>query len=166
MSTQPASDIDHFRSHFDSMYIGAIPRLLDETGAFLAFVCILTAIDTLAGVWAPAEGTGQRFKAFVAEFFPSGLRERSEELWRFRNLMIHAANPGSFALVCGQSRLHLTAHGAVTVLNAEDCYTALLSASQAYFAALQSDPKLVANFQKRVQDKDGGAPDTFFAARP
>jgi hypothetical protein len=117
-----APDIDHFRSHFDSMYIAGIPRLLDETGAFLAFVCILTAVDTLAGVWAPMDGTGQRFKAFVATFFPPGLRERSQELWQFRNLMIHAFNPGPFALVCGQSRLHLTRHGPVTVLNAQDCY--------------------------------------------
>jgi hypothetical protein len=156
-----ATEIDHFRFHFDSMYIASIPRLLDETGSFLAFVCIVTAIDTLAGLFSPADGTGQRFKAFVANFFPPGLRERSEELWRFRNLMIHASNPGSFALVCGQSRLHLTPNGEVTVLNAQDCYAALVSASQAYFSALKTEPGLAANFQRRLQDKDGGVPDTF-----
>jgi hypothetical protein len=159
-------DIAHFRDHFDAMYLTGIPRLLDETGSFLAFVCIVSAIDTLAGLSAPAEGTGQRFKAFVVRFFPSGLRERSEELWRFRNLMIHAANPGPFALVCGRSQLHLTPSGEVTVLYSQDCYAALLLASQAYFHALATDPQLQVNFQRRIQDKDGGAPDTFTVTHP
>jgi hypothetical protein len=37
-------DIDEFRFHLDAMYIGGIPRLLDEAGAFLAFLTILTAV--------------------------------------------------------------------------------------------------------------------------
>ncbi len=53
-------DFDDFRFHFDSMYLGGIPRLLDETGAFLSFLCVVTAIDTLAGGWAPALGSGER----------------------------------------------------------------------------------------------------------
>ena len=31
-------DIDELRQHFDAMYVGAIPQLLNETGAFLAFL--------------------------------------------------------------------------------------------------------------------------------
>jgi hypothetical protein len=111
------------------MYLGGIPRLLDETGAFLSFLCVVTAIDILAGAWAPASGSGERFKGFVQAYFPVGLRERSEDLWRFRNLMIHAFNPGPFALVCHQSRLHLSPQGEVTILNAEDFYAGLLCAS-------------------------------------
>jgi len=159
-------DIAHFRHHFDALYLTGIPRLLDETGAFLAFVGIVSAMDTLAGLYAPAEGTGQRFKGFVSRFCPPGLRERSEALWRFRNLMIHAANPGPFALVSGQSSLHLTPNGEVTVLNAQDFYAALIFASQAYFSALATDPVLAVNFQRRLQDTDGGAPDTFVASHP
>ena len=108
MNERLRQDIEEFRHHFDSMYIGAIPRLLDETGAFLAFSATLSAIDTLAGAWSPTMGTGERFRGFVKEFFEPELAERAEDLWRFRNLMVHAFNPGPFALVCNQSRLHLT----------------------------------------------------------
>jgi hypothetical protein len=85
MDEATAKDIGEFRFHFDAMYIGGIPRLLDETGAFLSFLATLTAVDTLAGVWKPAGGSGERFKAFVTNYFPEGLRERADELWRMRN---------------------------------------------------------------------------------
>jgi hypothetical protein len=158
-------DIDDFRFHFDSMYVGGIPRLLDETGAFLAFLAIVTAVDALAGAWEPSLGAGERFKGFVATYFPSNLKSRAEDLWRFRNLMVHAFNPGPFALVCNQSRLHLQPHGEVTVLNAQDFYAALVLAAQDYFRDLVKDDALRANFKRRVADKDGGAPDTLVATR-
>jgi hypothetical protein len=158
-------DIDEFRFHFDSMYIGGIPRLLDEAGAFLAFLTTLTAVDALAGVWNPNLGSGERFKGFVEVYFPSNLKLRAEDLWRFRNLMVHAFNPGPFALVCNQSRLHLTPHGEVTVLNAQDFYAALILASQDYFEKLVNDQMLRANFQRRIAEKDGGAPDSCIAVR-
>ena len=158
-------DLDDFRFHFDSMYLGGIPRLLDETGAFLSFLCVITAIDTLAGAWAPALGSGERFKGFVQAYFPIGLRERSEDLWRFRNLMIHAFNPGPFALVCHQSRLHLSPQGEVTILNAEDFYAGLLRASSEYFKSVKGDPNLIANFKCRMDQKDGGAPQQFTVVR-
>jgi hypothetical protein len=80
--------------------------------------------------------------------------------------MVHAFNPGPFALVCNQSRLHLTPHGEVTVLNVQDFYAALLLASRSYFSALLSDPELAKNFSRRIADKDGGAPETHMFARP
>jgi hypothetical protein len=95
------------------MYITGIPRLLDETGTFLAFICTLNVIDTLVGLYAPAAGTGQRRRRVFTQFFSSGLREHSHEFRRFRNLMIHAANYSPVALVCGQSPLHLTPNGGV-----------------------------------------------------
>jgi hypothetical protein len=158
-------DIDDFRSHFDVMYIGAIPRLLDESGAFRAFLSILTAVEALAGVWGPTAGSGERFKGFVASYFPPELRSRADDLWRFRNLMVHAFNPGPFVLVCGQSRLHLTPHGPLTALNAQDFYAALVLASQDYFRSLGSDETLRTNFARRIAHADGGAPDSFLAIR-
>jgi hypothetical protein len=147
------------------MYIGAIPRLLDESGAFLAFLSVLTAVDALAGAWRPSAGSGERFKGFVSTFFPQALRERADDLWTFRNLMVHAFNPGPFALVCNQSRLHLTPHGTVTVLNAQDFYAALVLASQEYFRCLASDDALQNNFRQRIADADGGAPEAFLGIR-
>jgi hypothetical protein len=81
------------------MYIGAIPQLLTEDGAFLAFLVTLTGTEALAGFFAPDQGAGQRFTRFVETFFPENLNERGNELWRFRNLMVHSFNPGPFALV-------------------------------------------------------------------
>lgn len=165
MAESIQKDIDDFRFHFDAMYIGGIPRLLDETGSFLAFLSVLAAIDALAGVWSPSSGSGERFKGFVEKFFPVELRSRASDLLRFRNLMVHASNPGPFALVCNQSRLHLTPHGPVTVLNAQDFYAALILASQQYFRSLAADETLQSNFRRRIAQADGGAPDSFLAMR-
>jgi hypothetical protein len=38
-----------YRRHFDHYYLGVIPRLLTEEGAFLAFGSMITAIESLAG---------------------------------------------------------------------------------------------------------------------
>jgi len=79
--------------------------------------------------------------------------------------MVHAFNPGPFVLVCNQSRLHLTPHGSVTVLNAQDLYAALVLASQAYFRCLSNDEVLQSNFSRRISQADGGAPESFLATR-
>ena len=166
---RPASsthqDIEQFRFHFDAMYVGGIPRLLNDDGAFLAFLAMLTAVDALSGTFAPREVSGQRFRKFVAEFFPAPLSERAEDLWKFRNLMVHAFNPGPFALVCHQSRLHLTSQSELTVLNAEDFYAALIFASQQYFDALGKDVELQKLFAQRIADSDGGGIQSFLVHR-
>lgn len=165
MDDTTAKDIEEFRFHFDAMYIGGIPRLLDEAGSFLSFLATLTAVDALAGAWKPAGGSGDRFKGFVANYFPAGLRERGDELWRMRNLMVHAFNPGTFALVCGQSRLHLTKQGEATILNAQDFYGALMHASRAYFTDLIVSVEMQESFRRRIADKDGGAMQQYVATR-
>jgi hypothetical protein len=147
------------------MYIGGIPRLLDESGAFLAFLTMLAAIDALGGLWNPTAGTGERFKGFVQAYFPPNFVAFANELWRFRNLMVHASNPGPFALVCNQSRLHLTRHGQAIVLNAQDFYAALVVASQEYFRTLTSDDALKSNFRRRIAEDDGGAPESYIGVR-
>jgi hypothetical protein len=158
-------DIEEFRFHFDAMYVGGIPRLLNEDGAFLAFLAVLTATEALAGVFAPQLGTGERFRNFVARFFPAPLGDRAEELWRFRNLMVHAFNPGPFVLVCHQSRLHLTPQSGLIILNAEDFYAALIAASHGYFDALSRDGDLQHLFTRRLADEDGGGMQSFTVQR-
>ena len=155
------SDIDEFRENFDSMYIGAIPQLLNENGAFLAFLCIVTATDALAGFFAPKLTSGDRFRAFVATHFPEPLKMHAEELWRFRNLMVHSFNPGAFALTCHQSRFHLTPQNNVVALNAEDFYAALVTGARAYFDALDVDPALQKQFLARLTEADGGGIQSF-----
>jgi len=156
-----SSDVSDFRAHFDSMYVAGIPRLLNDDGAFLSFLAVLTGTEALAGLYAPSQGTGERFRAFVGRFYPPGLRQDSEKMWRFRNAMVHSFNPGPYALTHRSSRAHLTAPNGLTVLNAEDFYAALLFAAHAYFAELSVSAELQANFKKRTENPDGGAIQTW-----
>jgi hypothetical protein len=160
MNEQLERDIYEFRLHFDQIYLGCIPRLLDEQGMFLAFLSFLTAVDVLAGVYSPERMPGARFRSFAGRFLPDGLGSLGDELWKARNLMVHSFNPGRIGLVCGQSRLHLTQNHDITILNAQDVYAALVTTARAYFDALQSDPELQRIFAKRIAETDGGAPET------
>jgi hypothetical protein len=157
--------IDDFRSNFDAMYTGAIPRLLNDDGAFLAFLAVLTGTEALAGVFSPNLGPGERFRTFVARFYPKEFTELVEALWRFRNLMVHSFNPGPFALTFNQSRLHLTAPNGVVILNAEDFYASLVVAAGAYFRALANDESLQRNFARRLAEDNGGGIETHVMSR-
>jgi hypothetical protein len=67
-------EIDSYRLHFDTMYVGGIPHLLNEDGAYLAFLAIVSATDALAGLFEPNKTTGERFRIFVETYFPEDHR--------------------------------------------------------------------------------------------
>lgn len=159
MSQESQASVAEFEAHFEAMYLKAIPRLLDEAGSHLAFLSILSAIDGLAGLYAPKLGSGARFKRFVEEFFPAELQGKGQALWEMRNLMVHSFNAGPFALVCGQPHKHLTPWGDATILNGESFFRALQFAASAYFARIRTDSSLLESFLARVRSDDGGAPD-------
>ena len=150
--------IDEVRSEFDRVYLGGIPGLLTDDGAFLSFVAVLTGTEALAGFFAPSLSNGERFRRFVSKFYPVSLRDQADDLWRLRNAIVHAFHPGPFALCHHMSRLHLTAAHGQTILNAEDFYAALVEASRAYFTALVSDQELLKAFVTRLNDPGGGMP--------
>lgn len=155
-------EIDGYRAHFDAMYVGGIPRLLNEDGAYLAFLAIVGAIDALAGLFAPKSGAGERFRVFIETYFPEDHRRFADRLWELRNAMVHSFNPGPFfGLTFHASRQHLKSPTGHVILNAEDLFAALLFASRAYFDSLHVDSKLQESFQKRVVATDGGAPETY-----
>ena len=147
-----------FRRHFDQYYLGIIPRLLNEEGMFLAFITTLTAIEALAGAFAPTLGSGERFREFVKSYFPPIYHVYAAPLWKFRNRMVHSFNPSPFAIVCHNSRMHLVEASETRVLNAEDFYADTLSASRAYFTDLYSRTELQLNFERRMNDDEGGLP--------
>jgi len=161
MPTPEDKELGEFESHFSDCYLSAIPRLLDASGCYLAFLCMVSAVDALAGLVAPKRGAGERFESFVGEFFPSELRNRGRDLWAMRNLMVHALNPGPFALTAGQPQAHLTPFGSATGLNAENFFDALKQAASEYFLRVRTDEALRKSFEYRVRSKDGGAPETF-----
>jgi hypothetical protein len=161
MSPALLDDIDSYRLHFDTMYVGGIPRLLNEDGVYLVFLAIVSATDALAGLFAPNRPTGERFRSFVETYFPEDHRPYAEQLWGLRNAIVHSFNPGPhFALTFHTSRQHLKSPVGFITLNAEDLFAALLSASRAYFESLLIDERLQQNFQKRVASEDGGAPES------
>jgi hypothetical protein len=152
--------VDGYQVHFDQVYVAGIPNLLNDSGAFLSFLAVLSATEALAGLYAPSGKPGERFKEFVRRFYPSELASRADDLWAFRNAMVHSFNPGPLLLTHNNSRSHLsTVHGPV-MLNAQDFYAALLFAYRGYFAALVQDQDLLAKFITRISSKDGGAMQT------
>jgi len=161
MATQPQTVgdlIEEVRSEFDRVYLGGIPGLLTDDGAFLSFVAVLTGTEALAGFFAPTLSNGDRFRGFVSKFYPANLRDRADDLWRLRNAIVHAFHPGPFALSHHMSRLHLTAPHGQVILNAEDFYAALVEASRAYFTALATESDLLKAFVARLNDPSGGMP--------
>ena len=153
------AQIDSYRQHFDAMYVGGIPGLLNDNGVFLSFLAVLTGTEALAGLYQPALATGERFRNFVAMYFPPEYAQHVNGLWALRNGIVHSFNPGPFGLTYHSSRMHLQSPQGHVLLNAEDFYAALVIAYKAYFAALANDRALQGAFMQRISAKDGGAPE-------
>jgi hypothetical protein len=149
--------IAHVRREFNKIYYTGVQSLLNDTGAFLSFICVLTGIDAVSGFLSPSDRNGDRFKKFVRKYMPQPLAARADDLWDLRNYVVHAFNPGpQFGLCHRQNDLHLTEDKGRTILNAENFFAAFVSATDAYFDDLRTDGKLQKAFQERVQRKDGG----------
>ncbi len=159
-----ANEIAEYRRYFDSIYIAGIPRLLNDDGAFLSFIAVVTGMEALAGLCAPSKPNGERFKDFVKSYYPAEYQPFVEKLWELRNAVIHCFHPGPFALTHHASWAHLKLQGEAIVLNAEDFYAALLFASKQYFGALESSSALQQAFRKRVASSNGGAMQVHSAA--
>jgi hypothetical protein len=160
------NEVESYRHHFDNIFVGGVPKLFNETGIFLSFVSMLSAIEALAGLMAPNIQTGERFISFIETYFPDNYRNHAVNLWKFRNTMIHSFSPGTYLLTCHTSRMHLKNVTEESILlNAEDFFASLLHASSAYFEAVTLDSNLQVNFMKRVANIDGGAPRTVSITR-
>jgi len=144
-------------ANFSRIYLGGIPSLLNDSGgAFLSFICTLTATEALGGFLKPKDKNGPQFKSFVKNYFPAPLDDQSDTLWSFRNAAVHGFSPGPYKVTHHNSHVHLTTDNGVTVLNAEDFYAALVVAAKKYFDALRSDAALRAAFEERGKDPDTG----------
>jgi hypothetical protein len=151
--------IKHVAAKFGRIYLGGIPSLLNDDGAFLSFISTLTAIEALGGFLSPLLGNGPRFKSFIQRYFPDPYPGQADLLWKLRNAAVHGFSPGPYKLTHHNSHLHLTQDGGLTILNAEDFYATLLSASKRYFDDVGKDPALQAAFVQRAGDPDTGVLD-------
>lgn len=142
---------------FCEIYLGGIPPIITNDSAFLSFVTVLCGTEALASYRFPGLPNGERYVRFVEKYFPEDYRARAEQLWRFRNGMVHAFNTAGFALTHHHSELHLIEADDGLILNAEDFYAALLQASHAYFDDLEASPDLRQAFADSLAKEAGGA---------
>jgi len=150
-------EVERVFTSFSQIYLGGIPAIITDDSAFLSFVCVLTATEALAGYRYGEEKSGARFKRFVANYFPIPYREYADDLWEFRNAMVHAFSTGEFTLTHHRSELNLfKLPNDTVVLNAEDFYGALLSAAQAYFEEVRKTPELQDELLGRALSARGG----------
>lgn len=143
-------------ANFSRIYLGGIPSLLNDGGAYLSFICTLTAAEAMGGFLKPKGGNGPRFKSFVRDYFPSPLNSQGDLLWKLRNAAVHGFSTGPYKLTHHNSQLHLTIDGGLTMLNAEDFYAALVTAAKKYFDVLQGNAGLRTAFEERARDPKTG----------
>jgi hypothetical protein len=154
--------ISSVTSWFHRIYLGGIPQIIQDETAFLSFLCMMTAIDALAGYWDPDRSgqgsSGARCRDFVQQYFPSGYDPA--DLWDFRNGMAHGFTPRKFALAHHNGAVHFqtTANGA-KILNAENVFADLVGATTKYFSDLAGSPDLQSRFLKRLDSNSGGGID-------
>lgn len=147
--------IDNTYEHFSTLFLGGIPCLLNADGAYLSFIAVFAGTEALAGFYAPNDGNGKRFVAFVKKFFAPEYAPLADDLWKLRNSLVHSFSPRGFNLVHHRSDTHLSKHpgNGRFILNAEDLYAALIAASRKYFDDLDADPSLKQNFAKRTNEE-------------
>lgn len=148
--------INHVQANFGRIYLGGIPSLLNNDGAFLSFICSLTAIEALGGFVSPRLRNGPRFKKFLTRYFPNPYQRQADRLWKLRNAAVHGFSPGPYKLTHHNSYLHLTTDGGLTVLNAEDFFATLVIAAKQYFDDVRSDTALQAALLERANDPKTG----------
>ncbi len=152
-------EIENVHRNFSEIFIGGIPRLLNNDGAYLSFICIFAGTEALAGYrYADLQGNGQRFRTFITDYFESRYHPLVNQLWDLRNSMIHSFSPKHFVLCHHQSNLHFTERPPYSkVLNAEDIYAAFVTAADKYFQSLKTDTNVQTQFQRRLNDQRGGS---------
>jgi len=154
MRTEEQIEVVH--ANFSRIYLGGIPGILNDEGAFLSFICSLTATEALDGFLEPDSGNGARFRSFVGRYFPEPLRSRADDLWKLRNAAVHGFSPGPFILTNHNGHLHLRQREDRLILNAEDFFAMLVLAARNYFDELRKDEALKSAFRERVSDPDTG----------
>lgn len=165
--TTAADDIRRIEetiAHFSGIYLDGIPHVITDQTAFLSFILMVSATDALAGFRydATIPDPGARFSAFVRKYFPAEYHPFATDgrLWKLRCHLVHAFSPKGFALIHRQSgaHLHIASTTGKPILNAEDFYAALVTASQNYFREVRADAELRALFIARLEDpKYGGS---------
>ncbi len=144
---------------FNEIILKGVPHLLrqNET-SFLSFMCMATAIDSLAGYRYPVGGSGKRFKDFLKDYFPAAYTAHIDNLWLFRCRLLHNFSPAYFTLVHSKTALHLTQSNiGDTVLSDKGLFRDLELATHKFFQELRRTPARQADMATRLRNvAEGG----------
>lgn len=160
MSVRPTVDpqIESALSWFRRIYLQGIPFLLrqNET-AFLSFVCVVAAIDALAGYRYANEDDRGRFSRFIREYFPPEYQPHADNLYVFRCRLLHNFSPAHFSLVHGASASHLQASAiGDPILDDATFFAHMQSAAERYFSDLSANSTLQSSMQARLNNLSRG----------
>ncbi len=146
---------------FEYAYWRGIPKLLNNDGFVLAFICCLAATEALAGYRYPSvSGNGDRFRRFICEYFPSHWSKSSPDLWQFRNGLIHGFTVGprfKIGHVMPEAHFCVDAEDGKTILTAEEFFREVREAAWKYFHELEANPEVQAAFWQRIRTHDDDA---------
>jgi hypothetical protein len=154
------SKIEETIKWFRQIYLVGIPFLLNQNDtAFLSFVCVVAAIDALAGYRYDHPKVGDRFRNFVTSYFPPAYASHAANLYLFRCRLLHNFSPAYFSLVHASPGLHLKPSSiGDTILSDDIFFSDMSAAAQRYFAELHSSPELQGRMLDRLQNiQEGGA---------
>lgn len=92
---------------FNEIILGGIPFLLQQNEtAFLSFMCSVAAIDALAGYRYTTDKVGERFVAFIKDYFPASYAPHAEKLYKLRCRLLHNFSPAHFSLAHASTVAH------------------------------------------------------------
>jgi hypothetical protein len=148
--------VDHALRTFAEIYIGGIPPTITDESAYLSFISVLSGIEALAHYVRPDVALpGERFRSFVGDYFVAPYPDLADDLWKFRNGIVHAFNPGPFALVHQHSHRHLARGVDGVILNAEDFYAAFVFAFRKYATDLEASSDLQGRLLRAIEQEGG-----------
>ena len=143
---------------FRRIYLEGLPILLrqNET-AFLAFLCIVSGIDTLSGYRFDNSKDQDRFVAFLQTYFPAEYKPHAEKLYLFRCRMLHNSSPAHFTVWHAAPGMHLQASTpADPGLDDGTFFAHFQQAAVQFFAELEADTTLQQGMLARLNNVNRG----------
>jgi len=143
---------------FNDIILGGIPILLrqNET-AFLSFMCSVAAIDALAGYRYVTDKVGERFEAFIKDYFPASYASHAENLYKLRCRLLHNFSPAYFTLVHASPAAHLKQSPIGDAILSDDVFFAdLRTAALKFFDEVQKDVHRQDAMNARLLNLDKG----------
>ena len=155
-----APQIDEAIRWFRNIYLTGVPFLLRQNDtAFLSFVCVVCAIDALAGYRYDCPRVGDRFTRFISGYFPAPYTSHAPNLYLFRCRLLHNFSPAYFSLVHDRPKDHLTASSiGDTVLSDDVFFSDMRAAAERYFAEVHTSSEVQKLMLARLENvREGGA---------